>query len=258
MAVNRKLWTSQFESFPNWLCPHCQSGSLSLIKNTLTYMEPAYSDAAKKEDPWMPDWIEERFTALLQCANNACGEIVAVGGRTHHVEDHDWETQEEHWSREYQPVFLTPPPPVFPIPVECPEAVTVELQKAFGLLWSDPGSCANRLRAAVEALLTERRVPKKRQNKKKKWVRIDLHARIEEFRKKDAETADYLLALKWLGNVGSHKRTQLIEHYAANDLHNWRSIKSNGQLRLLGSYWASMESGHESADKNLFVTSLPR
>lgn len=205
MSVNRTLWVSQFGTFPSWLCPTCQSGNLSLAKDGLKYSEPGYSKAARSEDPWEPDWIEERFSALLNCANTMCGEVVAVVGRTHHVEDHDWDKQEQHWAREFQPTFLTPPPPVFPIPTECPEAVSDELRKAFALLWSDAGSCANRLRTAVEVLLTDRKVPGKRRSKKnRKWVRMDLHSRVEKFREKDSETAEYLLAIKWLGNVGSH------------------------------------------------------
>lgn len=215
MTINRNLWKSQFEAFPSWLCPHCQSGSLSLLKDSLKHVEAGYSHAAKSADGWEPEWIEERFSALLRCANAACGEVVAVGGRTHHVEDHDWERQEQHWAREFQPVFLNPAPAVFAIPEECPEAIANELRKAFGLLWSDAGACANRLRAAVEALLTDRKVPRKRWGKKKKWVRMDLHARIEKFKEKDAETAEYLLALKWLGNVGSHTN---LDELNVNDL----------------------------------------
>jgi hypothetical protein len=63
----------------------------------------------------------------------------------------------------------------------------------------------------VEALLTDKKVPRHRRSRKKnRLVRIDLHGRIEEFRKRDAETADYLLALKWLGNVGSHTNLDLL------------------------------------------------
>jgi hypothetical protein len=65
-------------------------------------------------------------------------------------------------------------------------------------------SCANRLRTAAEALLTERKVPRTTINKKHKRERITLHARIEKFKQHDAVSADLLLAIKWLGNEGSH------------------------------------------------------
>jgi hypothetical protein len=201
MPVNSDQWKSRFQIFPKWLCPHCQSARLSLDKDTLRHAETGYSHDAKSEDPWEPDWIVETFTALLRCDDTACGEIVAIGGRTHHVEDHS--EDEENWTREYQPFFLSPAPPVFAIPEECPSPVAEELKKAFQLLWSDSGSCANRLRAAVEALLTDRKIPR-RQRTKAKLTRISLHSRIKKFEEKDADTAQYLLALKWLGNVGSH------------------------------------------------------
>ena len=85
-----------------------------------------------------------------------------------------------------------------------PKSVKIELKKAFSLFWSDTGSCANRLRAAVEALLTDRKVPRLTINKKGKRERISLHARIEKFKQVDANSANYLLAIKWLGNAGSH------------------------------------------------------
>ena len=80
----------------------------------------------------------------------------------------------------------------------------MELTKAFGLYWSDRGSSANRLRAATETLLSERRVPRFTINRNRKRVRISLHDRIEIFKARDADSAEYLLAIKWLGNTGSH------------------------------------------------------
>lgn len=41
-------------------------------------------------------------------------------------------------------------------------------------------------------------------NKRGKRETLSLHARIEKFKTKDAEAANYLLAIKWLGNAGSH------------------------------------------------------
>ncbi len=47
-------------------------------------------------------------------------------------------------------------------------------------------------------------IPKKAKNKKGKFDDLTLHARIERFAKKQAEVGANLLAIKWLGNSGSH------------------------------------------------------
>jgi len=199
MTISREHWkppfatsplsTSAVPRFPPWLCPGCQSGTLALDKDTFKVVETGVSKGCRAHEAWDADWIDERFAGLLVCQNEACGEIVAIGGRTHHSEDLDWERQQQNWYREFEPVFMYPAPPVFPIPAKCPKAVSAQLKRAFLLFWCDLGSCANRLRAAAEALLTDRRIPRRRINDKGKHERIPLHLRIEKFKQTDALAA---------------------------------------------------------------------
>jgi|CXWL01.1.fsa_nt_gi hypothetical protein len=204
MTINRKYWKPPFSNFPSWVCPSCQSGTLVLDKDTLKSSETGPSKEAHGCQAWEPDWIEKRFSGQLVCQNAACGEIVAIGGRTHHVENHDWEMQEKHWDEMCEPKFIFPAPPIFTLPENCPPATAEELKKAFSLYWSDLESSAGRLRAATEGLLTERKVPRYTVNKKGKKVRLTLHERIEMFSQTDASSAKFLLAIKWQGNTGSH------------------------------------------------------
>ncbi|MEZ5893123.1 MAG: DUF4145 domain-containing protein [Parvularculaceae bacterium] len=37
-----------------------------------------------------------------------------------------------------------------------------------------------------------------------KRSRLSLHARIDKYKQTDSNSAEYLLAIKWLGNEGSH------------------------------------------------------
>lgn len=211
MPINKDHWRRTFWKIPSWLCPRCQAGSLNLDDDSLKISEPKWSSDAHSHEAWDPDWITERFTCLLTCSNRDCGEVVALSGRTYHEEDHDWEQQTMHWSRTFGPRALTPAPPIFAIPQECPEAIGNELRTAFGLYWSDAPSSANRLRVAVEILLNDQKIPKTVVNKKSKRESLSLHARIEKFRAKDAASAEYLLAIKWLGNAGSHSGLDSIE-----------------------------------------------
>jgi len=217
MGVFREHWKRSFLKFPSWLCPTCQSGTLSLSKDTLKFIETGPSREAHDHEAWEPDWITERFSGLLVCQNSSCGDTVSIGGETRHVENHDWGRQEMNWDREFSPTFMSPAPPIFPVPERCPETVAYELGKAFSLFWHDRGSCANRLRTAAEALLTERKVPQTTLNRRGKRERISLHARIDKFKQKDAGSADYLLAIKWLGNAGSHAN---LDELSGDDLLN--------------------------------------
>lgn len=204
MTVNRNHWKPPFENFPSWLCPTCQSGSLSVYSDTLKITETGPSETAHGHAAWEPDWIEKRFSGLLVCGDAACGELVAIGGVTRFQEFFDLDSGQQYSLHAYEPTFIHPAPPVFPIPKECPEAVAAELRKAFALFWSDVGSGANRLRAATEALLTDKGVARFTINRLRKRVSIALHDRIVKFQLEDPDSADYLLAIKWLGNAGSH------------------------------------------------------
>jgi hypothetical protein len=61
----------------------------------------------------------------------------------------------------------------------------------------------NRLRIAVEMLLTEMRVPRFA-NSKGKRRRLSLHQRIEKMPASRLGLREQLFAVKWLGNAGSH------------------------------------------------------
>jgi len=46
-------------------------------------------------------------------------------------------------------------------------------------------------------------------NKNRKRQSLNLHQRIVKFKAKEPEIANYLLALKWIGNQGSHSNIEL-------------------------------------------------
>ena len=116
----------------------------------------------------------------------------------------------------YSPSFFEPAPPVFPIPKECPNAVADELKKAFALMWPEIGSSGNRLRVAVEVLMNEQKIQKKAKIKSggnaRKYRDLALHERIEKFMVKHEDAGTQLMAIKWLGNTGSHAALDVLTH----------------------------------------------
>jgi hypothetical protein len=197
MSFDRKQWDLQFtpEAAPRWPCPACGGRSLSIVKGTMSIQETRESLAAHKHDAWEPDWIQERFSCVLRCGE-ACKEPVAVVGLANTKEvDHN------EFSNVLHPLYVVPAVEFFAIPKECPATVTAEVLKAFSLFWCDQASCANRIRSSVELLMNHFRI-RKRPPKEKRF--LTLHQRVELFREKNPEIGHHLLAVKWIGNTGSH------------------------------------------------------
>lgn len=101
------------------------------------------------------------------------------------------------------PIAFYPPPKIIHVPESCPVNVRTILNETFGLYWLDVGSCANKIRIAIEVLMDELAIPRTRTNKSKQ-VELTLHARLELFKKQNVDVAENLMAIKWIGNAGSH------------------------------------------------------
>ena len=203
MPVSREDWQDGFRRLPDWPCPTCKKGRLKLIPDTLQSRETGPSVAARDEPAWEPEWITERFIAMLQCDQPGCGEIASVSGSKELEWFEDWESQEQ-WSEDVlKPMSITPAPTPIRIAENTPNDVRQVIEGAARLLWSDREAAANKLRQAIELLMDHRKVIKTRTSKGKRHA-LSLHARIQEFAKKDRANGDLLLAVKWIGNSGSH------------------------------------------------------
>lgn len=213
MPIDRVLWTKTFTQSdpPNWQCPTCGIGSLAVVEGSLHIEETRSSLDDRDHLAWEPDWIRQRFVALLRCSRRQCADVVAVAGDTVSEEyyepdpsnpysyiDHGIETR-------LRAKYVSPAPALFRLPPATPQTVREEIISAFGLFWTDHGACANKLRSALEALMDHFRVKRWGKDKKTgKRRRLDLHIRIELLRKRSPEVIDHLLAAKWIGNAGVH------------------------------------------------------
>lgn len=201
--MNRQHFTPPFfpGALPPWRCPKCNDGALAIVKNSLRVEETPESKKDHDNPDWEPDWMRQRFSVLLRCGH--CLEPVFAVGDIRLMEDYD---DEHGWglSDALVPTFFEPAPPMIRIPSSCPKSVTTEVIGASALFWSSPSSAANRIRAAVEMLMDDRGVPRKGKTKKGTYEDLKLHFRIERFTKRNPEIGNALLAIKWLGNTGSH------------------------------------------------------
>jgi hypothetical protein len=175
-----------------------------MVKDSYVEYETERSKVWRTEEDWIPDNIENACVAWAQCIRQHCAGRVAIMGRGG-VEDvltseNEWDTVEI-----FTPVALFPMPAIINIPLNCPLEVRGQLQEAFTLFYTSPPACAGRIRVAIELLLTTQKIAS-RKLVKGLQRELSLHERIELFAKKNSDIAHQLMALKWLGNSGSHPK----------------------------------------------------
>ena len=207
------------DGIPKWPCPSCSLGWL--IKNNFEFRNNA--ETAKNGNE---EWFDDEhcgfvFSCLLECNN--CREAVSVSGvgavEQHFDEEHSGRTASYVY---FVPKFFQPALPIinFPSGPTFPSKISDILEKSFALFWCDYDACANRIRATLEVLLDDMHVIRRVNPDAGK--ELNLHQRIETITAvdgtKEADVKDMLMALKWLGNAGSHElegisRSQLVQGY---------------------------------------------
>jgi hypothetical protein len=211
--LDRKLYKLPFSrnNTPDWSCPTCNKGILRLKENTFHDEERRYSREAHSHEAWEPEWIEYVYTCILVCTNDKCKEVVVSTG-TGSV---DWDIVEDVngepdqvYSDFFIPKYFQPHLRLFKVPEGCPETVSGLLNDSFKLFFSSPNSAANNVRAAIEELLTELKIKRfSTANGKRRF--INLHQRIGLLPAKYTPFKDMILAIKWLGNAGSHGNAEV-------------------------------------------------
>lgn len=200
-AMDSNLWNSWFSenSCPAWPCPSCKAGVLALTPKTFKQSATRDSFEHQDEDWWGPDQVVYSFTAWAECSNKNCGEQFALSG-VGGVEQVPDENNSSDYVDFFQIRHCHPTLEIIALPKNCPDPVRQALNAAFALYWQDRPSSAGRIRVALERLLDHFGITTKTANGKF----LPLEKRIDVFSQTDAENGAQLMALKWLGNVGSH------------------------------------------------------
>ena len=207
-----------------WPCPNCSSIALKLSKKTIIKEETLESQKAHDHPDWGPEFIQEKFAGYLKCF--ACNDVIMFTGDSHLEPEMESEPgddrPQEIWKRWYNPTFFEPPLHFFALKEIYPEDVRIEILSSFKLFWCDLSSSANKIRVALEILMNEQGINKTYLTKNSKRRKYNLHQRIEKFETENKKVADFLLAIKWIGNTGSHlgglthvdvlEAYQLLEH----------------------------------------------
>ncbi|MBF9222087.1 DUF4145 domain-containing protein [Hymenobacter ruricola] len=208
MSSNRDLWLNASftkTACPEWNCPTCKTGKLTVAPANVYSTETRDSIQHRDDPDWEAYWISYKFSASLKCDNAKCADVVVTSGWGS-VEEGYIETDNDWYSEYYdsfRPEFFTPHLNYFTIESACPKIIQDEINKSFSLFFLDAHSCANKIRIAIELLMNEFKIPSSRINKGKR-IGLSLHARIIKFGLKYPKITNALLAIKWIGNAGSH------------------------------------------------------
>jgi hypothetical protein len=206
--MDRTIYKQSFResSLPPWQCPTCPAGTLHLVKGTFRSDETATSRNAKPHPAWEPEWMQYTYSCHLQCGNVSCGEIVCSTGDGHFSADGG---EDEYGYRLpgntvfYQPKYFWPHLQIINLPDQTPDPVADELNQSFELFFCNPASSANHVRIALENLLSNLGV-KRFTTKNGKRHPLALHHRVDLLPTKYDEVRKLCVAIKWLGNSGSH------------------------------------------------------
>ncbi|OFZ97309.1 MAG: hypothetical protein A3H35_13075 [Betaproteobacteria bacterium RIFCSPLOWO2_02_FULL_62_17] len=183
-------------------CPHCAKSKLTpkrgadrklVMINGLSSEQWKFHETSSEGD----ETEVHTFALALECTNPDCRMMTIVVGRLDAYPDYNGMVRE--YDTTVTPRFFYPPIDVIPIQGYIPESIRGELRRSYALYFADPASAANPLRSAIECFMDETATIKDRNRKP-----LTLHQRLVEFKKSNADIAELLGAVKWLGNDGSH------------------------------------------------------
>lgn len=192
------------DSFPRPMCPICQEGHLRFAEPSET--ENAQARHAHGHEGWEPEWIFGTFIATAECENNKCQQKVhALGNyRVDTASAPRSYNYDDQYSTYYSVTAVSPPLVLMRLPETAPKEVRAGVERASAVLFLDPGLAGTALRTAVERFLTTQRIPSQRNSGG--FRSLDERLRVwKEANPDQAEVANLLLAVKWIGNAGSHE-----------------------------------------------------
>jgi hypothetical protein len=180
----RELWEKEYFTDKNplgWRCSKCGVGQLR---------------APIGDDKPLRARETGAFASMLKCTNDSCKTKYTASG--HWGKYNLWGEQMSYefmldCERRYYPKYFHPFIELFSTPQDIPSQIKLALGEAFLLFWTSPSACGNAIRSTVEQIMDERG-----------FTAGKLHDRINSFKNSDSVNGEKLLAIKWIGNAGSH------------------------------------------------------
>lgn len=187
LSINRGLWISnQLKNYP---CPYCNIGIL--VSDNKYYVEKECN--IDFNIAYFPFLVEYSFSVILFC-NNCC-ESISLCGIKEITKQFNHDDNEIYIETKYRIKGTSYPLNIFNIPFECPDEIKKIVKESFSLFWINLESCANKVRVAIELILDEKSFGN---------CGKMLHEKISQFSKMNKINGKYMMAIKKIGNKGSH------------------------------------------------------
>jgi hypothetical protein len=159
-----------------WRCSYCGTGSLQLLEKL------------ESKRSFHRIW--------LKCTNPECKKQFHAVGKVKSLGDGDEVGSKYFRIDDYKlyPAHFQPEVILFELPITLGDDIKTKLIKSFNHFWYDLDACANKIRQAIELIIEE-----------KNGIGSNLDQKIASLRTSLGESlANTILALKWIGNEGSH------------------------------------------------------
>ncbi|KYP87362.1 hypothetical protein WB91_21750 [bacteria symbiont BFo1 of Frankliniella occidentalis] len=204
------LYTSFTEDkIPHWRCPACHNETLEIVPGSF-FKEKTSETMLSQDEIWFEyDHYKMIFSCMLRCSRKACLEPVAITGKGWLECRPDYESETINYVEYFRANTFHPPLPVFIPPGDCPEDVCRQLKEISALLAAHPSAAINTMRTVLEMLLDTLSVPREAARAGKDPITLTLHRRIDEYPALLGDYKDAFMAIKWLGNQGSHSNKRI-------------------------------------------------
>jgi hypothetical protein len=196
---HRFISTFGTSSVTKYNCPYCKSGELVSNQDELHIEETPESRKERYDSDWEKEWTKYLFSGALTC--KSCSEKIFCTG-TGKLEFNSYcgieeapESINDCYEIELRPTYFEPAVYIFNIPSKCPQHLQNEIIHAFKLAFSDYSASGNRVRTCIELYIKELNP----------LAKGKLHKQIESIKNHDSSVYEILMAIKWLGNQGSHE-----------------------------------------------------
>lgn len=180
--MNRKLWGRDhfnLNVFTDLVCSKCFTGTLYF-----------------KEGPGITS--SQYFASTFRCSNSVCKqEYVCVGSISYYSDDFMKIVSKEFLGKKrklFTPLNFLPTLRLFEIGRNIPSRLIHSIDKSFDTYWHNQNAAANAIRNTLEILMDILEIDNSK----------PLHSRIQDYAAIEPILSEMILAIKWIGNTGSH------------------------------------------------------